>query len=124
MADKKTEEIEQKVAQYRQRLIRLTTTPPPSKEDRQKASAERLMESLARVEQALGKGDHKRLKTLLRAAQLKANEGDLAAVYGYCAEAAALCRFQIRGPNAHPLPSVPPIRPFSSLPPNTEDRED
>ena len=115
------EQIEAQALAYRDRLVRDSMVPPPTKEQAERARAARLMEALGRTETLLAKSDHRRLGLLLKAAKLQADKGDFGAVYGCAAEILGLCRTQVLGiREAHPV-SMPASRRLSELPPPEGD---
>jgi len=118
--DKNDKDIEAKVEAFRARLEKKQTMPPPSQEDKARARADRLFAQLEKTEVLLDQSDHKRVRLLLRAAQLKADTGDFSSVYGLCAEVCGLARMRVLGvTEAHPI--LPSSRPPPRLPENGDD---
>ena len=109
---RKTKTIDELTDEYRARLIRQSTNPPPAQVDR----AERLLRALQRTEVSLDRSEHRRARLLLRAAMIRVDQGDYAALYGLAAELAALARTKVLGvQEAHPIPAS--TRPPPLLPP-------
>lgn len=124
---RQTKSIEERTRDYRERLQRHATEPPPSPEQKIRDRAERLAKRLERTETSLERSDRRRLADLLAYARAQADLGDLAAVYGACIEVCQMARTRLLGiREAHPLAPVArtPTLPPGVLPVESADSEE
>lgn len=108
------QEIEAKVAEYRNKLL----NPGPGRPKlNPEEKAQRLHERLSQTEAALDKTDTRRVRLLLQAANLAGQQEDWNAVYGYAQEISLLCRTRVLGRReAYPILSTLPPSPAPRLP--------